>query len=90
MRVLRVTGRMALIPFFFVHYGIFWVVHGVFVWTLFGHADAFGVGGSGLSGGTSGAVAGTTGVDLGAVATGFVGLAVYHVVAFLYWDIGKL
>ena len=37
----RVNGRPAadmskagLIPFFIVHYGIFWLVHGVFVWTL--------------------------------------------------------
>jgi Family of unknown function (DUF6498) len=39
--VVRVNGRPAtsmaratLIPFFIVHYGIFWLVHGVFVWTL--------------------------------------------------------
>jgi hypothetical protein len=28
------AGRLLLIPFFIVHYGIFWVVHGVFVLTL--------------------------------------------------------
>jgi hypothetical protein len=27
-------SRAALIPFFVVHYGIFWLVHGIFVWTL--------------------------------------------------------
>jgi len=27
-------SRAALIPFFIVHYGIFWLVHGIFVWTL--------------------------------------------------------
>ena len=37
----RVNGRpaadlskAALIPFFVMHYGIFWLVHGIFVWTL--------------------------------------------------------
>ena len=28
------VGRIALVPFFLVHYGIFWVVHGIFVLTL--------------------------------------------------------
>jgi Family of unknown function (DUF6498) len=28
------AGRLLLIPFFIFHYGIFWVVHGVFVLTL--------------------------------------------------------
>jgi Family of unknown function (DUF6498) len=27
-------SRAALVPFFVLHYGIFWLVHGVFVWTL--------------------------------------------------------
>ena len=27
-------SQAALIPFFFVHYGMFWLVHGVFVLTL--------------------------------------------------------
>jgi hypothetical protein len=26
--------RVALVPFFCVHYGIFWLVHGIFVWTV--------------------------------------------------------
>jgi hypothetical protein len=26
-------ARLFMVPFFCVHYGIFWVVHGVFVWT---------------------------------------------------------
>ena len=30
-----ISGRQAgLIPFFIMHYGIFWAVHGVFVLTL--------------------------------------------------------
>ena len=28
------SSKAALIPFFVTHYGIFWAVHGVFVWTL--------------------------------------------------------
>jgi hypothetical protein len=28
------TGKVALIPFFIVHYGLFWFVHGVFVLTM--------------------------------------------------------
>ena len=28
------TGKAVLIPFFIMHYGIFWVVHGIFVLTL--------------------------------------------------------
>jgi Family of unknown function (DUF6498) len=45
----RVNGRPAtglsrasLVPFFIVHYGIFWLVHGIFVWTLplFGSMEA--------------------------------------------------
>ena len=27
-------SRSALIPFFVMHYGMFWLVHGIFVWTL--------------------------------------------------------
>jgi hypothetical protein len=37
------SGKLAVIPFFAVHYGIFWVVHGVFVFALprlTGAADA--------------------------------------------------
>lgn len=27
-------AKAGLIPFFIIHYGIFWLVHGIFVWTL--------------------------------------------------------
>ena len=33
-RPMRDVSRIAMIPFFIVHYGIFWFVHGVFVLTL--------------------------------------------------------
>jgi hypothetical protein len=29
-----IVGRILMIPFFIVHYGIFWAVHGVFVWSV--------------------------------------------------------
>ena len=34
------ASKIALIPFFTIHYGIFWVVHGVFVFALPGLAGA--------------------------------------------------
>lgn len=38
-------GKLFLVPFFVVHYGLFWTVHGVFVTTLFGGGlDALGAG----------------------------------------------
>ena len=80
LRLTRLLVGMARIPFFIVHYGIFWVVHGIFVWGLFAGPGLFGPANIGTT--TVG-----TGVDTGAVATGFVGLALYHVVAFIYWDV---
>jgi hypothetical protein len=34
MAVVAGAGKLAVIPFFIVHYGMFWFVHGVFVLTL--------------------------------------------------------
>jgi hypothetical protein len=81
VRLLRVAGRMSMIPFFIAHYGIFWVVHGVFVFALFAGAEPFG------KAATSASATATAGVDPLAVATGAVGLALYHIVAFAYWDV---
>lgn len=33
------ADKLVMIPFFVFHYGLFWVVHGVFVFTLFGPAQ---------------------------------------------------
>ncbi len=33
-RPVNLVAKAALVPFFVLHYGIFWAVHGVFVWTL--------------------------------------------------------
>jgi hypothetical protein len=78
---LRALGAFALIPFFVFHYGLFWLVHGVFVGALFA-----GIGPFGDVGGFGGASVETR-ANLDAVATGLIGLAAYHVVAFVYWDL---
>jgi hypothetical protein len=39
-----IGGRMALVGFFAVHYGLFWLVHGVFITVLTGNFMAFGFG----------------------------------------------
>lgn len=36
------ASALAFVPFFTVHYGLFWLVHGVFVVTLFGGEGPFG------------------------------------------------
>ena len=83
-------AKAALIPFFVVHYGLFWLVHGIFVLTLplftsiagavDGGPEPFIGGGSepvidiGLRGG---------GVDLGWIGFAVVALAVSH--GLSYW-----
>lgn len=76
----RVNGRPAstmakagLIPFFIVHYGLFWAVHGVFVWTL----PLFGSMGND-------AVDMATGFEPMAIPFVVVGLAVSHSVSYLF------
>lgn len=80
----RTLGNLGTAAFFCVHYGIFWVVHGVFVFAFFG-------GGFPLTGGAieSPLAIGSGGIDPAAVATGLVGLALYHGVSFLYWDVHR-
>lgn len=59
------AGRVGMVLFFLVHYGLFWVVHGVFVFVLFvnrGPAGAFG----GFSG--KGAGAADSGLPTGQIA----------------------
>ena len=46
--VLISTSRTVLAAFFCVHYGIFWFVHGAFVFTLPLFVGAFRAGGFGL------------------------------------------
>ena len=70
------------IPFFLMHYGIFWVVHGVFVFVLFGFSDSPGS----SSGGNAQAV---LTVNWAEVAVGLAGLLAFHIGSFIYWDIGR-
>jgi len=81
MAASRGIGAFALIPLFIFHYGLFWVVHGIFVGALFAGIGPFGE--VGAFGGASLA----TRANLDAVATGLIGLALYHVVGFVYWDL---
>jgi hypothetical protein len=65
------NGKVALIPFFVVHYGIFWVVHGIFVLTLpFLFTDE---------------PASASGVNPGAILFAGIALAISHGVSF-WWN----
>jgi hypothetical protein len=91
-----IAANITIALFFVVHYGIFWLVHGVFVLTLsswFGRSgpplvgpDSFEV----LPDGTVilGAVE-STGPDLSAVAWAALGLAISHTVSFAINYVGR-
>jgi uncharacterized protein DUF6498 len=84
------ASRLTLIPFFIIHYGIFWVVHGVFVMSL---PTFIGVG-SPIpvflpDGSPMGFETDVLGRRLGLVALGAVGLAISHGVSFLVNYIGR-
>jgi hypothetical protein len=87
------TAKAALAPFFIVHYGIFWLVHGVFVFTLplfFGGGFLTNV--TPLldeSGSPFDVSVVQIGPDLSAVAWGAVGLAISHVSSFLINFVGR-
>jgi len=85
------TSALAFVPFFTVHYGLFWLVHGVFVVTLFGTEGPFGAAPGAASVGPQLAQAGGPSMALpivGAVpvaqgaALAAVGLVVSHGVSF--------
>ena len=72
------SSRAAMIAGFVTSYGLFWLVHGIFVFTLFvspGAATPFGANET------------ANGLDWSDVALGAIGLAAYHVVSFIYWDL---
>ncbi len=99
---LAMAAKVGQVGFFLVHYGIFWFVHGIFVFTLpFFIGDGVGLGGRGLDG-TLEVVPGTfgggtevwvqgrpTGPDLSAVALGAIGLAISHGASFVINFLGR-
>jgi len=102
VRGLAMASKVGQVGFFLVHYGIFWVVHGIFVFTLpFFIGSAVGFNGGGLDGaveivpgffgaGTEVGVQGSpTGPDLSAVALGAIGLAISHGASFVINFLGR-
>ena len=100
---LAMASKVGQVGFFLVHYGLFWFVHGVFVFTLpFFIGGAVGVVGGGLDGAveivpgffgvgpTEAEFQGSsTGPDLSAVALGAIGLAVSHGASFVINFLGR-
>ena len=90
-------SRYAVVPFFLVHYGLFWFVHGIFVFVLprfagLGEGLAGSVLGPGAAFGGPSALATTgsaTGPDMSAVALGAVGLAISHGASFVMNFLGR-
>ena len=70
------AAKTTLIPFFLMHYGIFWVVHGIFVLTL-PQFEAFGGESAGIRS------------DPFAVLLVLIGLGVSHGVSYRYNYIGR-
>ena len=90
------AAKIFLIPFFIVHYGLFWLVHGVFVLVLpvvaalvspAGRAETVTGGApSPLSDVGLGAGLGA-GLDWGDVVAGAVAMGLFHLISFVYWDV---
>lgn len=72
--------RVALVPFFIFHYGMFWAVHGIFVFVLPSFASSAA---SATPPGSFGAL------DLGTLVTAAAGLAASHVISFFSNWIGR-
>src|SRR3954463_11152249 len=70
------AAKATLIPFFLIHYGIFWVVHGIFVLTL-PQFQAFGGESAGIAN------------DPVAVAFVLIGLAISHGISYRLNYIGR-
>lgn len=72
--------RIALVPFFIFHYGLFWAVHGVFVFVMPSFAS---VPGGSVPPSSFGAL------DIGTLLTAAAGLAASHVISFFTNWIGR-
>jgi hypothetical protein len=106
---LRINGRVSTskasqVLFFLVHYGIFWFVHGIFVFSLTAFAPFAatglgdgpiqpvvpdGVGGVFPGPAQTGLPAAARGPDMSAVAWGAIGLAISHGASFVVNYLGR-
>jgi Family of unknown function (DUF6498) len=87
------SGKAILIPFFIVHYGLFWLVHGIFILTLpmfmaFGGGGFFDGGGVFDGGAPSEGGAGIAS-DPGAIAFVLLGLFISHGISYQLNYIGR-
>ena len=87
------SAKTVLIPFFIVHYGIFWLVHGIFILTL-PMLQAFGAMGGGVFGGpVFGDVPSDGGAgiasDPGAIAIVLIGMFISHGISYRLNYIGR-
>jgi hypothetical protein len=87
------SGKAVLIPFFIVHYGLFWLVHGIFILTLpmfvaFGGSGLFDGGGF-FGGGVPSEGGAGIASDPGAIALVLIGLFISHGVSYRLNYIGR-
>lgn len=87
------SGKAILIPFFIIHYGLFWVIHGIFILTLpmfqlFGATGAGPFGGDVLGDVPSDGGAGIAS-DPGAIAIVLIGLFISHGISYRLNFIGR-
>jgi hypothetical protein len=87
------SGKAVLIPFFILHYGLFWLIHGIFILTLpmfvaFGGGGVFDGGGFFDGGAPSDRGAGIAS-DPGAVALVLIGLFISHGISYRLNYIGR-
>lgn len=78
-------AKVFLVPFFVVHYGLFWTVHGVFVTSFFGAGlEAVGTGiGTGAPFGLGVVSSALLGADTGTLTWGVLSLALSHGVSLV-------